>query len=247
MRSGSTRWRAPDREETALDGDGSGSGAGYLGAHGNQAIRQINDFRLPRRILDDRRSLGECRRHQHDMGSANRDFRECIMGTDKAALRRRHIDIAAIDLDLGTQRGQALEEEINGTRADGAAARQRDASPALASQKRPDDPEACPHLRDQLIRSNRVDNGAAGKMNGAGIAFRLAFAAAIDGNVDPVIAKNAQQLLDIGQMRHVFQRQRIAGQKGRDHQRQSGILGAGNRNSAPQLIAAGNSDAIHKL
>jgi hypothetical protein len=47
-----------------------------------------------------------------------------------------------------------------------------------------------------------------------------------------MIAENAHQLLDIGQMRHVFERQRIAGQQRGDHQRQGGILGAGDRNDA---------------
>jgi hypothetical protein len=82
-------------------------------------------------------------------------------------------------------------------------------------------------------------------VDGAGVAVFLALAAAIDRHVDAVIAENAQQLLDVGQMRHVFERQRIAGQQRGDHQRQGGILGAGNRNDAIQLITADNSDTIH--
>jgi hypothetical protein len=60
-----------------------------------------------------------------------------------------------------------------------------------------------------------------------------------------VIAEDAHQLLDIGQMRHIFQRQRVVGQKRRDHQRQRRVLGAGNGNDAIEAIAADNPDSIH--
>ena len=60
-----------------------------------------------------------------------------------------------------------------------------------------------------------------------------------------MIAEDADQLLDIGQMRHVFQRQRLVGQQRGDHQRQRGVLGAGDRDGAVELVAADNSDAIH--
>ena len=61
-----------------------------------------------------------------------------------------------------------------------------------------------------------------------------------------MIAEDADQLFDIGQMRNVFERQRVVRQQRGDHQRQGGILGAGNRDDATELIAAGNSDTIHE-
>ena len=84
-------------------------------------------------------------------------------------------------------------------------------------------------------------------MDGARIAFALALAAAIDGDVGAMIAEDADQLLDIGKMRHIFQRQRVIRQQRGDHQRQSGVLGAGNRDDPAKFIAAGNSDAIHRV
>jgi len=69
-------------------------------------------------------------------------------------------------------------------------------------------------------------------MHGAGIGFALAFAAAVHGNIDAVIAENADELLHVGQMRHVFERQRVAGEKRCDHQRQGGIFSAGDGNDA---------------
>ena len=76
-------------------------------------------------------------------------------------------------------------------------------------------------------------------------AFLLLLAAAIDGIVDAVIAEDADQLLDIGQMRHVLQRQRVVGQQRGDHQRQCCVFRAGDRNASGELVAADNSDAIH--
>ena len=102
------------------------------------------------------------------------------------------------------------------------------------------------HLRDQLIRRGGVDDVAGGEIDRARIALLLALAAAVDRIVDAVIAEDADQLLDIGQMRHVFQRQRVVGQQRGDHQRQGGVLGAGNRNASGELVAADNSDAIHE-
>ena len=210
-----------------------------------QAIGEIDDFGLARGIADHRRAAGKRRRHHHHMRRADRNLREDIARADQAALRRRGVDIAAIDFHRGAERRQALDEEIDRTRADGAAARQRHARLAFAGKQRPDDPEAGAHLGDQLIGRGRVGDGAAGEMDGAGIAVFLALAAAIDGDIDAVIAENAHQLLDIGQMRHVFERQRIAGQKRGDHQRQSRILGAGDRNDTVELVAADNPDTIH--
>jgi hypothetical protein len=52
------------------------AGALDLRAHGVQAVGEIDDFRLARRVLDHRVALGERRRHQHHMGCADRDFGE---------------------------------------------------------------------------------------------------------------------------------------------------------------------------
>ena len=75
----------------------------------------------------------------------------------------------------------------------------------------------------------------------------LADALAVDRIVDAVIAENARELIDVGKARQVFQRQRLVGQQGRDHQRQRGVLGAGNRDDAVEPGAAADLDPIHSL
>ncbi len=229
----------------AFDRNRRGAGAGNLGAHGNQAVGEIDDLRLTGGIADDRGATGKRCRHHHHVGRTDRNLRESVARADQPASRRRRIDIAAVDFHVRAERRQPFDEKIDRTRADGAAARQRNAALAFACQQRPDDPEGGAHLRNQLIGSCGIDDGAAGEMDGARIGIFLTLAAAVDGNVDAVIAEDAHQQFDIGQMRHVFERQRVAGQQRGDHQRQGGILGAGNRNDAIELITADNSDTIH--
>ncbi|MNL61676.1 hypothetical protein D3C87_1856320 [compost metagenome] len=83
-------------------------------------------------------------------------------------------------------------------------------------------------------------------MDRAGVAFALALAPAVDRDIDAMVAEDADQLLDVGQMRNVFQRQRVVGQQRCDHQRQGRILRAGNRDDPVKFIPAYNPDAIHE-
>jgi hypothetical protein len=82
-------------------------------------------------------------------------------------------------------------------------------------------------------------------VDGARIAVALAFPAPVDRIIDAVIAENADQLLDVGQMRNVFQSQRIVGQQRGDHQRQGRVLCAGNGDRPVQSVAADDPDLVH--
>ena len=245
MRSGMTRTRAPDSASTPSMVMVESAGAVDLGAHSVQAVGEIDDLGLARGVFEHGLALGQRRRHHQHMRGADRDFREHVAVADEAAVLGLGDDIAAFDIDIGAERLQAVEEEVDRPRADGAAAGQRHLRLAHARQQRPDHPEGRPHLRDQLIGRGGVDDVPRGEIDGARIAFVLLLAAAVDRIVDAMIAEDADQLLDIGQMRHVFERQRIVGQQRGDHQRQRRVLGARDRNAAVELVAADNSDAIH--
>jgi hypothetical protein len=180
------------------------------------------------------------------MGGTDGDLGKRVAGADEATLRSAGIHVAAVDLHFGPQGLKALEEEVYWPCADGAAAGQRHARLALAGEKRADDPEARAHLRHEFIGCRQVGDGAAGEVNGTGVGTVLVLAAAIDGYVDAMIAEDADELLDIGEMRHVFQRKRVAGHQRGDHKRQRCVLGPGNRNGADERLAAHNPDTIHK-
>ena len=68
------------------------------------------------------------------------------------------------------------------------------------------------------------------------VILRLARALAADHDVDAVIAEDALQLPDVGETRHVFEDQRLIGEQARDHQRQRGVLGAGDRDRAVEPL-----------
>ena len=81
-----TRWRAPRQRVDAVDGDRRGAGAGDLGAHGVEAVGEIDDLRLARGVLEHRLALGERRRHHQHMGRADRDLREDVAVADQPAV-----------------------------------------------------------------------------------------------------------------------------------------------------------------
>ena len=81
-------------------------------------------------------------------------------------------------------------------------------------------------------------------MQGLALILPIADALANRGDVDAVVAENALQLRDVGKPRHVIEDQRLLGQKGCDHQRQRGILGARDRDGAVELVAADGLDSM---
>ena len=80
------------------------------------------------------------------MRCADRDFREDEAVADQAAVLGLGDDVAAFDVDVGAQRLQALKEQVNRPRADGAAAGQRYLCLAHSGEQRPDDPETGAHF-----------------------------------------------------------------------------------------------------
>ena len=73
----------------------------------------------------------------------------------------------------------------------------------------------------------------------------LARALAAHHDVDAVIAENALKQADVGEARDIVEDERLIGEQARDHQGQSGVLRAGDRNRAVQLLAASDANAIH--
>ena len=84
-----------------------------------------------------------------------------------------------------------------------------------------------------------------GDVHGAAVVAVLARALAGDHDVDAVIAEDALQQADIGKPRHVVEDERVLGQQAGDHQRQSGVLGARNRDRAVEPLAADDTYSIH--
>ena len=101
------------------------------------------------------------------MGAADRDLGKDDVAAAQAFLRARD-HIAAFDLDLGAERLQRHDQEIDRPRADGAAAGHRHLGLAHARQQRRHHPEARPHLGDQLVGRGGVDDVLGGDVQWCG-------------------------------------------------------------------------------
>jgi hypothetical protein len=64
-------------------------------------------------------------------------------------------------------------------------------------------------------------------------------------DIDAVIAEDALKLADIGQARDIVENERLIGEQARDHQRQGGVLGAGDRDCPVELLPTGDANAVH--
>ena len=75
----------------------------------------------------------------------------------------------------------------------------------------------------------------------------LGFAGALaaDHDIDAVIAEDALQQPHIGEPRDIVEDERLIGEQARNHQWQSGVLGAGDRDRSVELLPAADANAIH--
>ena len=185
------------------------AGAGDARAHLVEAIGDIENFRLAGGVGDDRGALGQGRRHQRDVGAADRYLGKIDVGALQAA-RRLGDHIAAIDGDLGAELLQRHDQQIDRPGADGAAAGQRDLGLMHPRQQRRDHPEARAHPRHQLIGCGGIDDVGGRDVQGLALVFMIAGPLADRHDIDAVIAENTLQLRDIGKPRHVVEDQASA-------------------------------------
>ena len=244
MRSGSTAWRAPCSFVTPSTTMREVPAPVILAPIllRQSATSPISGSRAAFSIT--RGAVRQRRRHQRGMGAADGDLGEVDLAAAQALFGARD-DIAAFDLDLGAERFQRHDQQIDRPRADGAAARQRDLGLAHARQQRRQHPEARAHLGDEFIGRGGVDDMFGRDVQRAAAIGVVARAFAGDHDVDAVIAENALELDDVGETRHVVEDQRVLGQQAGDHQRQRGVLGARNRNGAVEPLPADDAYPIH--
>jgi hypothetical protein len=112
-------------------------------------------------------------------------------------------------------------------------------------QQRRDHPEAGAHPRHQIIGGGGVDDIGRRNAQGLALIFAVAGPLANRGDVDAVVAEDALQLRDVGKPGHVVEDKGFLSQECGDHQRQGGILCAGNGNGAVELAAANDTNAVH--
>src|SRR5690606_5604862 len=142
----------------AVDGDGVGTGAGNLRAHRIEEVGQVDHLRLASGVLQHAATVGQGGGHHDVLGTSRADDIEEEVRTAQTAGRRLGLDVAAFDLDLRTHGFQAADMQIDRTRADGTATRQRHFSFAEARDHGAQHQNRSTHGLDQLVgRHQRLD------------------------------------------------------------------------------------------
>ena len=145
----------------ALDDDLVGARALDLRAHGDEEVREVDDLRLARGVLDDGFAVGERRRHHEIFRAGDRDGVEIQPRALEPPGARA--DVAAFDVDVRAHGLQARDVDVHRARADGAAAGQRHVGLAEARQQRPEHQDRRAHGLHQLVgrealaRGRRID------------------------------------------------------------------------------------------
>ena len=188
--------------------------------------------------------MGERGGHQCGVGTADRHFGKRDVSALESPPRARN-DVAAIDLDLGAERRERHDQEIDGTRSDRAAARHGHLGLTHARHQRCNHPEACPHAGDQLIRRGGIDDVGGRDMQRLAVVLGFAGTLAAHHDVDAVVAQDALKESHIGKPRHVIENERLVGEKARDHQGQCGVFRARDRDRAVEASSAGDTNTIH--
>src|SRR5574341_1241981 len=115
--------------------NGGGAVAFDLRPHRSQQPRQVGDLRLAGGVFQNRFTFGQAGGHHQVLGAGNADLVEEDVGAAQAVGAGE--DVAVLDFERGAQPLQRFQVQINRTRPDGTAARQRNARLAAARQQRP--------------------------------------------------------------------------------------------------------------
>jgi hypothetical protein len=228
----------------ALDPKTRGANALDPRAHLDEAARKIRDLGLARGVFDQSLAAGKNGRHQGIMRRSHRDLGKLDTVAGQASRRARD-DVASLQIDFGAERLEGRQVQIDGPRADSAAARQGDFCPPATRDERREYPEARPHARHHFVGRRGVDDLRRGESEGLAVTSALVRPLAGDGHVGAVIAEEAGKQRDVGKPRDVVQRQRLAGEKAGDHQGQRSVLGTADGYGAVQAFAADNTDTVH--
>ena len=186
----------------ALDANDVGAGAGNAGAHGNQAVGQIDHLRFTRRVLDDGLPLGQAGGHHQVLGTGHGNH----VGTDSRPLQagRLGMDIALLDLDLGTHGLQALDVLVDRPRPDSTTTRQRHAGFAAARDQGTKHQNGGAHGLDHLVRGDRIVQPPPIEHQSVN---------AIHRHPDPHVAKQAQHGRDVVEVRDIGEMHRLCRQQ----------------------------------
>ena len=144
----------------ALHADGRGARALDVRAHGGEQRGEVGDLRLARAIFHHGFAVGEYGGHQQIFGAGDGDFVEENVRALQAV--GAGFDVSVLVADLRAHGFKALDVQIDGARADGAAAGHRDARDAHAGDQRSEHQRRGAHgLHDFVLRGGVGEHATA--------------------------------------------------------------------------------------
>ena len=228
----------------ALDHELVAADPADVSAHRVQAVGEIGDFRLARRVADDRLAVRKRRRHHQVFGCSDRGEGQSDLRPAQPPARMR-ADVAIFENDLGAEAGEPVDMQIDRAGTDGAAAGERDGCPPRAGEQRPQHQDGGTHPAHQLVGRRGVgDLAGAEREHAAGIA--ASSRVAVHADLDAVLGEEVHKGRDIGEVGDVRERQSLVGQEARGHQRQGRVLGAEDLDLAFERAAAPDANTVHE-
>ena len=125
-------------------------------SHRGQAERKVADFGIARRVQDLGFAPREGRGHQGRLGRADGRRGQHDAAAAQAVAFGPRMDVAGLYVDVGAERVQRLEMQVDRPRADRAASRQRHARRTETGQQRRQDENAGAHAADHVVGRLRV-------------------------------------------------------------------------------------------
>jgi hypothetical protein len=150
-----------------------------------------------------------------------------------------------VKLDPGAHLLQPFDVQVDRPGPDGAAAGKRDSGLAAARQQRTQNENAGAHLSHQIVRRHGVDDRAGAKRHRLAAARSSAPSVAAD--LHPHRRQQIRHGRDVGQIRHIRQRQYAIGQNAGRHDRQGGVFGAADRDGARERLAAPYENFVQRI
>ena len=220
----------------ALDHQTVAADTADLGAAGVEEVAQVLHLRLHGRVLDVGGGLAERRRHHH-VGGAEHGATLVTAEVDHAAAHRsRRGEITVVLIDAGADRTQTLDVQVDRPVPDHTAAGIADAADAAARPQRPEHHERSAHGAHQVV--GRVVDRLVD-----GLEFEIAIGQALRAHTEQL--QDAQQVVDVGELRHVVQQHHAVHQDRGGQDRQRRVLAAGDRDDATELAPALDADSVH--
>ena len=202
-----------------------------------QKVRQVHHLRFAGGAFDDGDAVGQRGGH-HDVGGAEHGRAGAAAEEHSRADQApgAGVNVAAFDRDPGSERFKTFQMEVDGSRADDAAAGQGNRGLLEPREQRAHDADRAAHLADQIV--------VARSLNLAGMdAKRVALLFYLGAEPGEDLAHE----LHVAQVGHAADDARLAGQQRRRHDRQHGVLGAADGHVAVERHSTFNKQTIHGL